>query len=87
MTDENDFEYVVVLDAAGNRVTFSPDHKIELNSESGRLYVSINGYDVAVYADRGWLMYGRPTPKPEAIEPADTPTYFEEEYDDEDGAV
>lgn len=73
-----------VLMANGESVTFPDGAEPDVNDQTGRLYVSINGYDVAVFADGGWLMYGRPAP--EDLEPADQPVSFEDEYgDDEDG--
>lgn len=78
MSSESNFESVVVLDAAGNIMKFTPEHEVELNPETGRLYVSINGHDVAVYADRGWLMYGRPSPAPEAEEPTEADDFDED---------
>ncbi len=75
-----------VLMANGEAVTFPEGAQPDVNDQTGRLYISIDGYDIAVFADRGWLMYGRPAPtKPSALQPADQSTYFEDDYDDEDG--
>lgn len=69
-----------VLTALGERITFPEGAEPDVNDQTGRLCISIEGFDIAVFADGGWHMYGRdiPEPEPEVTEGDD-----EDEFDDE----
>lgn len=68
-----------VLTALGERITFPEGAEPYVNTDNGRLYISIDGVDVAVFAEGGWHMYGRSLPEPEPEVTTGT-----DEFDDED---
>ena len=70
-----------VVMTSGEAITFPGDAIPEITTD-GRLIVSIDGTDVAVFAGGGWQMYGRTVPKPATEVPQDAEESWED-YDDD----
>ncbi len=53
-----------VVVATGDTLVYEGDVTFEID-DAGRLWISVDGSDVAVFAHRGWLAIGRQKPEPQ----------------------